>query len=59
MKNVCGCPDFRGFYDRYGYEDWESNLETFFDYFSLTSEQKCLCPNEVGGRAILLGREQS
>jgi len=35
-------PTFRGFYDRYNYEDWESNLEIFFNYFALTSEQKCL-----------------
>ena len=33
---------FQGFYNRYGYEDWESNLEIFFNYFSLISEQKCL-----------------
>jgi len=41
-KMYAAVPTFRGFYDRYGYEDWESNLETFFNYFSLTSEQKCL-----------------
>ena len=33
---------FWSFYDRYGYEDLESNLETFFNYFALASEQKCL-----------------
>jgi len=32
---------FRGAYDRYGYEDRESNLEAFVNYFVLTSEQKC------------------
>ena len=34
-------PYFRGAYDCYDYEDWESNLEAFFSYFVLTSEQKC------------------
>ena len=32
---------FRGSDDQYGYEKWESNLETFFSYFVLISEQKC------------------
>ena len=27
--------------DQYVYEKWESNLEDFFTYFILTSEQKC------------------
>ena len=31
---------FQGFDDQYGYEKWESNLEDFFSYFILTSEQK-------------------
>jgi len=35
-------PYFRGAYDHYGYEDWERNLEAFFSYFNLTSNQKCL-----------------
>jgi len=26
-------PTFHDFYDRYGYEEWDSNLETFFNYF--------------------------
>ena len=34
-------PIFRGSYDLYGYEVWESNLKSFFSYFALTSEQKC------------------
>ena len=29
---------FQGAYDRYGYEDWESNLEAFFNYFVLISK---------------------
>jgi len=32
---------FQGSYNLYGYETWESNLESFFSYFALTSEQKC------------------
>ena len=32
---------FQGAYDRYSYENWESNLEAFLSYFVLTSEQKC------------------
>jgi len=32
---------FWGSYDLYGYEIWESNLESFFSYFALPSEQKC------------------
>ena len=31
---------FRGAYDRYGYEDWKRNIEAFFSYFDLTSNQK-------------------
>jgi len=31
---------FRGSDDQYEYEKWESNLEAFFSYFILTSEQK-------------------
>jgi len=31
---------FWGSDDRDGYEKWESNLEVFFSYFILTSEQK-------------------
>jgi len=33
-------PYFRGSYDRYGYEYWESQLEDLFSYFELTTEQK-------------------
>ena len=36
-------PCFRSSDDQYGYEKWESNLEDFFSYFLLTSEQKCHC----------------
>ena len=51
---------FQGFYDYYGYEDWESNLETFFNYFAQTFEQKCLYARmKLVGGAILLGGEQS
>ena len=32
-KMYAAVPTFRDFYDRYGYEDWESNLETFFNFF--------------------------
>ena len=42
-KMSTAVPTFRGFYDCYGYEDLESNLETFFNYFVLTSKQKSLC----------------
>ena len=31
-------PIFLDSYDLYGYEAWESNLESFFSYFALTSE---------------------
>ena len=41
-KMYVAVPTFQGFFDHYGYENWESNLETFFNYFALTSEQKCL-----------------
>ena len=58
-KMYAAVPKFQGFYDRYGYEDWESNVETFFNYFSLTSEQKCLYARMKLVGAILLGREQS
>ena len=34
-------PYFRDSDDQYEYEKWESNLEAFFSYFVLTSEQKC------------------
>ena len=34
-------PIFQGSYDLYGYEAWESNIESFFSYFALTSEQRC------------------
>jgi len=34
-------PYFWGSHDRDGYKNWESNLEAFFSYFILTSEQKC------------------
>ena len=30
---------FWGFDDHYGYEAWESDLEDFFSYFSLTTEE--------------------
>ena len=36
-------PYFWSFNDRYGYKDWESQLEDFFSYFSLTTGEK-LCP---------------
>ena len=31
---------FRGSNDQYGYEKWESIIEAFFSYFTLTQEQK-------------------
>ena len=31
---------FWGSSDRYGYEVWENHFEYFFNYFSMTSEQK-------------------
>ena len=42
QKIYVAVPTFQGFYDRYDYEDWENNLEIFFNYFALTSEQKYL-----------------
>jgi len=32
---------FRGSNDQDGYEKWETHLENFFRYFSLTPKQKC------------------
>jgi len=32
---------FSGSDDHYGYAKWEKILEAFFNYFVLTSEQKC------------------
>jgi len=32
---------FRGSYDRYEYEYWKSQFEDFFNYFELTTEEKC------------------
>ena len=32
---------FRGFDDRYEYKAWGSDLEDFFNYFSLIFEDKC------------------
>ena len=43
---------FQGSYDLYGYEAWESNVNLFFNYFALTSEQKCY----YGGRDISFGK---
>jgi len=34
-------PLFWGFDDRYVYEAWGSDLEYFFSYFSLTTQEKC------------------
>ena len=43
---------FRDSDDHYGYEKWESNLEGFFRYFVLTSEQKyCYAQMRLVGKA--------
>ena len=34
-------PLFRDFDHRYGYEAWKNGLEDFFNYFYLTTEEKC------------------
>jgi len=34
-------PYFQGSYNRYRYEYWESQLEDFFSYFELITEEKC------------------
>jgi len=36
-------PYFQDSYDSYGYEYWESQVEDFFSYFELTTEEKCRC----------------
>ena len=33
-------PYFPGSCDNYGYEYWENQLENFFSYFELTTEEK-------------------
>ena len=43
---------FRGFDDHYRYEAWESDLEDFFSYFSLTTEKKyCYARLKLDGEA--------
>jgi len=47
-------PYFRGAYDCYGYEDWEMNLEAFFQSFWSDIWAKVpLWPNEVGEEHII------
>jgi len=50
-------PYFRGSDDHYGYEKWENNLELFFSYFILTSEQKCYYAQmKLVGKAYCWGK---
>ena len=44
-------PCFQGSDDHYGYEKWESNLEVFFSYFVLTSEQNHYAQMKLVGKA--------